>query len=1579
MNVRRVESVRRSRRATKVTAALAAAALVSMAVPFLVASQASGAGGAPAGSATMNEGGFPSWYEDANGIRVVPCLDPNDANCLAPLAGDTFNPDLPLAFPSNYPDELFYSAADSQPITVSGTGCTASGGELSVHLALEASFINGAIVNGDQAVFGRIRLSGRGASGLCAGKWYTFRTPYGVLTLQVPTGGEIRGGFASANTQDIGCLPTPALPCDFDLVLQAPVLKVGLLRQATGAVPGYLGSAAFAPVVGGANGFNSFEVLQWPAGVTPQPGYGVDCDATCTVVGQTANFNVLAKLAGPIIASPTLVDFGGQAAGTPSAPRSITFTNLGSGPLGLDPTTIDHVAVTGPGAGQYAPSTTSCSIAQLTTPDPATAMNRDATCAIDVVFAPTGVGPAPATLEIWHTGATTPATVTLQGTGLAVEEVPGVSVTPIGGTVDFGDVRYRTASSVHDVVVTNTGTAPLQVLPAITAASHAGVFTLVGNTCPSGFVAPTATCTIGVRFVPSATGSASATLQIGTNVTGSETISLALVGNATGGVSAVASTLIDGFPEWYQDERGVRVGQCTDAVSGLCIAAPVTGSVVFPTNYPDESFFYIALSDDVVVADATCGATEGSLMVETGVEAAFASPTVLDGQQMTFGRVRFVAGRKGGLCPNTEYVVTYPYGRDTIQTDVTGAVKPSPGTTDVGCAAMPCDFSLALSSPVVEGFLQQTSRPAGYLGNPLVPGTVTGAPFVDPDTGVPANHVTIQRKDTMGQPGHALLGSTDRFGVSGRLAGPMVATPGALQFGQVEVDGATATLPVTYANLGTTDVTLAADPFGVSGTGDFTVGTTDCTSDLVLVPGATCTADIVFDPSTTGSRTADLVLRHSGQNDPLTVPLSGVGAAPAGQPAISAAPATVMFGDRAVGTISESQIIHVSNQGGSAPLTVGVPTVDAGAPFVLANDCVAPVAPEGSCGIRVQFAPAAAGPATATVTIPSDAGTVTVQVTGRGAEPGPAVAAGRTSANFPTWIQDNNGVRLEQCLVAVNCVLLSDATFDAGKPVAFPTNYPMESFYSIVDSDLITIPAQLCPDGTESLGGTALLRFATEATFLTPQPQAGAQSLFNRIRVRADGLCANMTYEFEHPYGTSEVLADGEGVINETFDSPDFVVNTTDPVLSGFLRWDPNVAPAAPAGHLGDGLSLHRIVGSNYRLDPAGEPVNHVAVRLPGGPTVARTDLFAVAGRLAGPVVAGVDSLDLGTVRQGHGTSAQHVTITNIGPDPVAALTVAFTGTDAAQFSASADSCTGAVLATDQSCSIDVVLTAAANTPLGVKSATLNVGHDGLRSPVTVALAGEVIFVGQPVLAVGPTSLAFGSATVGTLAPARSLVISNTGTGPMRMSNLVMSGTHANQFSVLGTSNAAACPMAGAAPTADIAPGASCTVSIGFVPTSVGSKAGSLVIAPTDPAGFTTLAPATVALTGTGVQGAISLSATTLTVGARAGRTGTTSVKLTNTGNANFSLAGNPALLFWDPATLTRVTTRYTATHNCNNVAPRRTCQVSISFAPGAGTVGQAYVVDLYMFGNVSNSVTDPLTGQPVGGVRVRVTGTRTR
>lgn len=120
-------------------------------------------------------GGYPMYYEDANGLRLQLCQDPNV--CLFGLP----NPALPLTFPGNFPDEQFYWAVAGD---MAGTG----GASVFYENALEAAFLNGVVVQGEQVVFTRFRLR---ANGLQANTAYQVTWPYGTQSFTTDNLGEI--------------------------------------------------------------------------------------------------------------------------------------------------------------------------------------------------------------------------------------------------------------------------------------------------------------------------------------------------------------------------------------------------------------------------------------------------------------------------------------------------------------------------------------------------------------------------------------------------------------------------------------------------------------------------------------------------------------------------------------------------------------------------------------------------------------------------------------------------------------------------------------------------------------------------------------------------------------------------------------------------------------------------------------------------------------------------------------------------------------------------------------------------------------------------------------------------------------------------------------------------------------------------------------------------------------------------------------------------------------------------------------------------------------------------------------------
>jgi hypothetical protein len=214
---------------------------------------------------------------------------------------------------------------------------------------------------------------------------------------------------------------------------------------------------------------------------------------------------------------------------------------------------------------------------------------------------------------------------------------------------------------------------------------------------------------------------------------------------------------------------------------------------------------------------------------------------------------------------------------------------------------------------------------------------------------------------------------------------------------------------------------------------------------------------------------------------------------------------------------------------------------------------------------------------------------------------------------FPQWYMDNTGTKLKACVDNDNCL--------GGNPLPDPTlpasvvtgNLADENFYAVARAS-VTLPN----------GGRIRYRAVLEAAFANDAVVDGDQVVFTRVQVTGSKIPlstypAGTVLTFAHPYGTmtAPVRSDGtlsrsrtESNIGTVADFTPPVTETTTGFGPSFLRWTAT-APAAPAGFLGDGVTLHTITGGDGGFN------SFVAKR--GTTTLASTNLFEVAGQCVGP------------------------------------------------------------------------------------------------------------------------------------------------------------------------------------------------------------------------------------------------------------------------------------------------------------------------------------------------------------------------
>jgi hypothetical protein len=153
------------------------------------------------------DNGFPTWYRDKDGAAAMSRLElcmpvaplTTDPFCAAPALPD---PAEPLAYPTNYPDEMFYQMAHAEIVQ--------PGMSLLVEMNLEGAYANGAVIAGDEMVFGRIRMRDKTVPD---GEIWRVTHPYGVDEITASDGkgmnmtqdvGTVAGAFGGALGGRIG-------------------------------------------------------------------------------------------------------------------------------------------------------------------------------------------------------------------------------------------------------------------------------------------------------------------------------------------------------------------------------------------------------------------------------------------------------------------------------------------------------------------------------------------------------------------------------------------------------------------------------------------------------------------------------------------------------------------------------------------------------------------------------------------------------------------------------------------------------------------------------------------------------------------------------------------------------------------------------------------------------------------------------------------------------------------------------------------------------------------------------------------------------------------------------------------------------------------------------------------------------------------------------------------------------------------------------------------------------------------------------------------------------------------------------
>ena len=659
---------------------------------------------------------------------------------------------------------------------------------------------------------------------------------------------------------------------------------------------------------------------------------------------------------------------------------------------------------------------------------------------------------------------------------------------------------------------------------------------------------------------------------------------------------------------------------------------------------------------------------------------------------------------------------------------------------------------------------------------------------------------------------------------AGQALAPVASfSPGLLTFSAQAVGSTSSAQTVTLTNTGNTALSITS----VAASAGF--AETDTCSNTSLTVGASCTINATFAPSAAGVASGSVLVYGNVSGGYATLPLSGTGQ---GLPNLQLSPASLTLPMTAIGAVSASQTVMVSNSGtGTASLTSPVGSPDFP---VTATTCGSTLAPGSTCTAAVAFAPSQNGPEIGTLELGDGTEIYAVQLSGNGTG-SPDVSVSPTSiyfGNFP--VSSYFGTETVQLINSGNASTLIGPPSTTGDFGIFQNNCPAllgaGQTCSLIVSYVPTTPGPHTgtfniTDGgitthTIPLSGDA---YATDVTF------APAALTFTTTEVGSISTAQTVTMTYN---GSSNALYLG--------------------VLAA--AGDFGIVSNTCTGTLYAGQSC------TFSVDfmPTADGPRYGSISLPDQYTTLSL-LLSGNGHGTPSVAVAPSALSFGTVAINSTSAPQTVTVANSGTAAIALNPSAITG----DFFLAANSC-GTSLAAGSSCTLTVNFTPTAE---GMRTGTLTV-TDAIGSHL-VSLSGNG--TGQAIVTLTPAALNFGSAAVGSTSSTLTVGVNNGGT----IAAVLATPTITGDFALTGSTCGATLP-----------PLASCSLSVVFKPTSSGVRTGVLSVADA-------LGNHTAALTGNGTTGALTITPSALQFAdtALGGTTAQQAVVVSNTGNAALTIS----------------------------------------------------------------------------------------
>ena len=674
---------------------------------------------------------------------------------------------------------------------------------------------------------------------------------------------------------------------------------------------------------------------------TSDCGAQVQASASCTIL-----VTFTPSAAGIRTGALTITDSGS------GSPRTVTLSGNGTVPVTLSPTSWSFPSV---GVGNTSAAknitltnkqsvplnissiTASGDFAQTNTCGNQIAAN--ASCVIAVTFTPTTAQTITGAVTITDSAAGSPRTVSLSGKGVA-----SVSLSP--SALSFGMVYVGSTSTATTVTLTNEQSVPL----------HIGSIAVTGNfaqtnNCGSQ-VPANGSCTITTTFTPVATGTQTGVLTVMDDGYGSPR-STSLSGTGVSDATITPTSVI--FSKTY-------VGK-SSAVKNVTFKNKMTVPIQIASIAADGDFTQTNGCGAQLAAASSC--TIGVTFTPSAEGTRTGTLVIIDSGP---GSPRTVPLSGPAVGSGT---VTYAPASLTFSAQPVGQTSTAQIVTLTNGQSVPLHIA---NIAVLGDFAQTNGCGAQVAANSSCTISVTFTPTVP---GTRTGSLTIT-DDGPGSPRVVALGGTGAAAVN--------ISPTALDFGNQTTGQTSASKSVTLMNSQPAVLNIAS----ISVSGDFGQ-TNNCGTQLAA--NSSCSINVTFTPTTTGTVQGLLTITDDGPGSPRTVSLSGAGT---GGPLLTASPASLSFGSVTAGGSSSIQQVTISNNSGS---TVGISSITASENFGQTNTCGTLLANGSWCLVKVSFTPGALGVVSGTVTVDASGGApLTISLTGTGVS---AISLSGTSVAFP--------------------------------------------------------------------------------------------------------------------------------------------------------------------------------------------------------------------------------------------------------------------------------------------------------------------------------------------------------------------------------------------------------------------------------------------------------------------------------------------------------------------------------------------------------------------------------------------------